>query len=114
MQITATNRVITFDVRGAGLSDAPADITGYRIPQFVDDLAAVADALLPGEAFHLVGHDWGSLLVQRVVSIRPDLIRKLQADERADQVGPARCSVRSRSEERRVGKECRSRWSPYH
>ena len=23
-------------------------------------------------------------------------------------------TVRSRSEERRVGKECRSRWSPYH
>ena len=22
--------------------------------------------------------------------------------------------LRSRSEERRVGKECRSRWSPYH
>ena len=22
--------------------------------------------------------------------------------------------VKSRSEERRVGKECRSRWSPYH
>ena len=24
------------------------------------------------------------------------------------------CSVDGRSEERRVGKECRSRWSPYH
>src|SRR3712207_9010793 len=24
------------------------------------------------------------------------------------------CEVASRSEERRVGKECRSRWSPYH
>src|SRR5829696_9310806 len=24
------------------------------------------------------------------------------------------CSIRWRSEERRVGKECRSRWSPYH
>src|SRR3712207_7341498 len=24
------------------------------------------------------------------------------------------CRIRSRSEERRVGKECRSRWSPYH
>src|ERR1035437_2430371 len=24
------------------------------------------------------------------------------------------CSTRGRSEERRVGKECRSRWSPYH
>ena len=28
-----------------------------------------------GEPVDLVGHDWGSLLVQRVVSIRPDLIR---------------------------------------
>ena len=31
---------------------------------------------------------------------------------------PKRCrlqeALRSRSEERRVGKECRSRWSPYH
>src|SRR2546430_16546521 len=24
------------------------------------------------------------------------------------------CSLKDRSEERRVGKECRSRWSPYH
>ena len=24
------------------------------------------------------------------------------------------CSAATRSEERRVGKECRSRWSPYH
>ena len=24
------------------------------------------------------------------------------------------CGVGMRSEERRVGKECRSRWSPYH
>jgi len=24
------------------------------------------------------------------------------------------CAMRRRSEERRVGKECRSRWSPYH
>ena len=26
----------------------------------------------------------------------------------------ARCDGADRSEERRVGKECRSRWSPYH
>src|SRR2546425_7644606 len=26
----------------------------------------------------------------------------------------APCAARNRSEERRVGKECRSRWSPYH
>ena len=28
--------------------------------------------------------------------------------------GPVRDRISSRSEERRVGKECRSRWSPYH
>jgi len=27
----------------------------------------------------LVGHDWGSLLVQRVASVRPDLLRSLTA-----------------------------------
>ena len=29
-------------------------------------------------------------------------------------LAPSRGSVHLRSEERRVGKECRSRWSPYH
>ena len=29
-------------------------------------------------------------------------------------VGSSRTRARTRSEERRVGKECRSRWSPYH
>src|SRR3989442_13139107 len=29
-------------------------------------------------------------------------------------LSPCRVGVGSRSEERRVGKECRSRWSPYH
>src|SRR2546425_10417907 len=28
--------------------------------------------------------------------------------------GPLRAKLEARSEERRVGKECRSRWSPYH
>src|SRR5256885_16846212 len=28
--------------------------------------------------------------------------------------GPMDASIYGRSEERRVGKECRSRWSPYH
>ena len=30
------------------------------------------------------------------------------------QPGSATAGYRARSEERRVGKECRSRWSPYH
>src|SRR5262245_55227275 len=35
----------------------------------------ISEIALLGEPVDLVGHDWGSLLVQRVVSIRPDLVR---------------------------------------
>ena len=40
----------------------------------------------------------------------PRLMEKLEllAKKHPDQI------TRKRSEERRVGKECRSRWSPYH
>ena len=34
--------------------------------------------------------------------------RRVMPEDRAD------CPFTLRSEERRVGKECRSRWSPYH
>ena len=34
--------------------------------------------------------------------------------DRLLQVAGAYIKSKSRSEERRVGKECRSRWSPYH
>lgn len=37
----------------------------------------VAELETFGEPVDLVGHDWGSLLVQRVASTRPDLIRTL-------------------------------------
>src|SRR3712207_9005782 len=46
---------------------------------------------------------------------RPKLLRTLQLEV----AGPERVELEGlvaplRSEERRVGKECRSRWSPYH
>jgi pimeloyl-ACP methyl ester carboxylesterase len=54
--------VVTYDVRGAGGSDAPAHRSGYRTERLVDDLVAVLDHVLaPGEPAHLVGHDWGSV-----------------------------------------------------
>src|SRR2546426_6358637 len=44
----------------------------------------------------------------------PDIVHRAgQPDQLAAIVGPPQPS-RNRSEERRVGKECRSRWSPYH
>src|SRR3712207_8739115 len=44
--------------------------------------------------------------IARVVVVCPTDHLRLQWAEAADRMG--------RSEERRVGKECRSRWSPYH
>jgi pimeloyl-ACP methyl ester carboxylesterase len=60
--------VVTYDVRGAGGSDVPADIAGYRTDRLVDDLVAVLDATVPaGAPVHLVGHDWGSVQVWEAV-----------------------------------------------
>jgi pimeloyl-ACP methyl ester carboxylesterase len=54
--------VVTYDVRGAGDSDAPPGRAGYRTDRLVDDLVAVLDAVLAPQArVHLVGHDWGSV-----------------------------------------------------
>src|SRR2546422_7913453 len=55
-----------------------------------------------------------------VEDLAQDVFLKVFA--RIDQIRPdenfpgwlSRVTVNTRSEERRVGKECRSRWSPYH
>ena len=41
----------------------------------------------------------------------PEMIREWSYGEVKK---PETINYRTRSEERRVGKECRSRWSPYH
>ena len=52
-------------------------------------------------------------------SARPTIVERLrQLAKRAEstgwEYGDAVRAMTMRSEERRVGKECRSRWSPYH
>jgi pimeloyl-ACP methyl ester carboxylesterase len=56
-----TFRVVTYDVRGAGASDVPAERAGYRMVRLVDDLVAVLDQVAPGRSVHLLAHDWGSI-----------------------------------------------------
>src|SRR2546426_11550053 len=53
----------------------------------------------------------GDKLVVLVVSSQEDAARQVR--ELLEGADPDRFGV-VRSEERRVGKECRSRWSPYH
>jgi pimeloyl-ACP methyl ester carboxylesterase len=59
--LDARFRVITYDVRGAGASEAPATRSAYRLERLAADLAAVVDATCGARPFHLVGHDWGSI-----------------------------------------------------
>ena len=48
-------------------------------------------------------------IVDTVLNVRQHLQQYWQVDVETEQV-----KILCRSEERRVGKECRSRWSPYH
>jgi len=67
---------------------ARTDVIAVKLPGFASPVPAgfgatkeeyaawlTSEVEAIGEPVDLVGHDWGSLLVQRVVSTRPDLIR---------------------------------------
>lgn len=54
-------RIVRYDVRGAGRSDAPDTLGGYRLPQLSADFRRVINHFSPDEPVHLIGHDWGSI-----------------------------------------------------
>lgn len=59
--LAGDHHVVTYDVRGAGASQAPARRSGYALAQLADDLGAVLDAVSPDAPVHLLAHDWGSI-----------------------------------------------------
>jgi len=56
----------------------------------------------------------GMLVVAGVVSINVTVWHNARLRIEAEAWRPRAAATPRRSEERRVGKECRSRWSPYH
>ena len=42
------------------------------------------------------------------------VLEKIEQANDIKKLNPQELEILARSEERRVGKECRSRWSPYH
>ena len=78
-------RVISYDRRGFGRSEKPTE--GYDYDTLAADLAALIEERDLKDV-SLVGFSMGGGEVARYIS--------------------------NRSEERRAGHECRSRWSPYH
>src|SRR3712207_9538077 len=83
--------------RSLGEDLAEAITWGFGTLQSLKERFTAAAA--PGALF---GSGWAWLIVN------PD--RSLSIETTANQDSP----LMERSEERRVGKECRSRWSPYH
>lgn len=80
-------RVVRYDVRGQGQSEAPQEPGGYQLERLHDDLRAVKDAVSPDAPVHLVAHDWGS--IQSWGALEPDLFRSYttMSGPDLDQVG---------------------------
>ena len=91
--------------QGAGNADALALAAGELMRVAVGVLTVQADALEQGDD-----------LVMALLGVSAQVV---DVDALADDVADGHTGVQARvgvlrSEERRVGKECRSRWSPYH
>lgn len=67
----ARRDVLAPDMPGFGVATPPGFVPTKE--SYVDWLVGELERV--GEPVDLVGHDWGSILVQRAVSLRPDLIR---------------------------------------
>jgi pimeloyl-ACP methyl ester carboxylesterase len=67
------------DVRGYGGSDKPPRIEDYTLEKIAGDLLGLAEALSPGEAPVLVGHDWGAPIVYNTAYTQPERIRAVCA-----------------------------------
>jgi pimeloyl-ACP methyl ester carboxylesterase len=70
------SRVVTFDHRGHGESDAPDSVDAYSLDRLAVDVLTVADACGLGE-FRLLGHSMGGMTARRVVLGAPDRVGAL-------------------------------------
>ena len=82
-------------------------MTGAPIPEG-------ADAVIPFEDTDELTSDSSELIGIKVFAEEFENIRKKGEDISKGETIITRGTEITRSEERRVGKECRSRWSPYH
>ena len=70
--LAGATKTEAWDLPGFGAAPLPAGFTATK-EEYVQWLIARLEA--QSEPVHLVAHDWGCLLVMRVASLRPDLVR---------------------------------------
>src|SRR2546429_7755279 len=97
--------VLASPKEGWGISNVEAAACGT--PALASDSPGLRESVRHAETGFLVPHGDARALADRMLALTadPTLVARL---------GGAARTFAERSEERRVGKECRSRWSPYH
>ncbi|MBI3401722.1 MAG: alpha/beta hydrolase [Acidobacteria bacterium] len=68
------------DMRGYNLSAKPAELSAYQIPVLVEDVRALAAAVMKttgGVRFTLVAHDWGGVVAWAFAAAHPAMLDKL-------------------------------------
>ena len=98
-------------ISGAGV----ATVSGFADPPFAEFLPLLLLSERPdlGDFDDLGRSDLGVGALEPVVDLADGAFDP-GFEAEPSLVGVAATCCLSRSEERRVGKECRSRWSPYH
>jgi len=72
--VTAGLRVVLWDYRGHGRSDAPGDPAAYTLERVLDDLARVLDWATPTAPAVLLGLSFGGLLSLHLALARPERV----------------------------------------
>lgn len=70
-------RVLRYDARGHGESTGTTDPVDYGWPRLADDLLALLDEAMPGEAVHGVGQSMGAATLLTAVVAEPTRFRSL-------------------------------------
>ena len=68
------------DMRGYNTSSKPVELSAYQIPVLVEDVRALATAILKtsgGARFTLVAHDWGGVVAWAFAAMHPEMLDKL-------------------------------------
>ena len=81
-------RCITYDGRGNGQSDRPADVKAYSLDHYVADALAVMDATDAGQAI-LVGLSFGGMLASVLAAHHPERVKAAILVGTISSIGPA-------------------------
>jgi proline iminopeptidase len=75
--LAARTRVIYYDQRGSGNSQISPSVEDYTVDHLVDELESIRRDVLKSDQIILIGHSFGSALVQRYALKHPDRVSKL-------------------------------------